>query len=299
MKRQYFCLLILFALLLPGTGGTQDKVAALDELTIELWPDYDRASVLVLLTGTLPPNTLLPATVALPLPETAQVNAVARIDSSDGKMKDDIFSSRSSSQITFGTPDLRFRLEYYLPYVVNDNQRTFDFSWLADLSVDRLLLKVQQPTSASSLSTKPATTDVTRDEDGFTYHAFPAQPVPAGQSFSVHVAYTMPGAQLSAESLAPSSTGVEEPGSPSTFKTGAGINWPAVAVVGGGIIIVMVFVWRIATYRAAATQPEPVPQPTKGKEQSRSKFCRNCGKPMGEDDKFCSKCGSARNGKKP
>lgn len=297
MKRQCFCLLILLALLLPGTGGTQDKVAALDELTIALWPDYDRASVLVLLTGTLPPNTLLPATVSLPLPETAQVNAVARIDSSDGKMKDDIFSSRSSGQITFGIPDLRFRLEYYLPYVINDNQRTFDFSWLADLSVDRLLLRVQQPFSASSFSTKPATTDVLRGEDGFTYHVFPAQPVPAGQSFSVHVAYTMIGTQLSAESLAPPSTGVEGPGSPVTFKTGAGINWPAVAVVGGGIIIVMVFVWRIATYRAAATQPEPVPQPTKGTKQSCSKFCRNCGNPIGKDDKFCSECGSARNGK--
>jgi len=170
MKRKYFSLLILLALILPATGHTQDKVTTIASVVIELWPDYDRASVLALLTGTLPVNTKLPATVTIPLPETAQLNAVARIDDSDGKMKDDIFSSPAPGKLTFITPNLRFRVEYYFPYTVNTNQRTFDFTWLADLSVEKFQFKIQRPTSASSLATEPASINILRRDDGFTYY---------------------------------------------------------------------------------------------------------------------------------
>ncbi|MHC4725508.1 MAG: hypothetical protein ACYS9V_14945, partial [Planctomycetota bacterium] len=157
--------------MLPCIAYTQSKVTAIDSLFIDFWPDYDRTSTLVLLTGALPANTKLPATVTLPFPEKAQLHAVARIDSSDGVMKDDILSSLTPGKLTFTTPDLRFRLEYYLPYAVNDNRRTFSFTWLADVSVNSLTLRVQKPLSASSLITEPATTNVFRGEDGFTYHA--------------------------------------------------------------------------------------------------------------------------------
>jgi hypothetical protein len=291
MKRKYFFLLFLLTLILPSTGHTQGKVTAIDSLVIEFWPDYDRASVLVLSTGTLPANTKLPASVTLPFPETAQLNAVARIDSSDGKMKDDIFFSLAPGEIAFIIPDLRFRLEYYLPYAVNNNQRTFNFTWLADLSVNRLQLRVQQPTSASSLATEPAAMNVSRGEDGFTYYAFPVQSVPAGQSLSVNVDYTMTTAQLSVESLAPSKTRVQEPGLPSTSKADAGINWPIVAVVVSSIILVIVFVWLTTTRRPGVNRP--ITHHAKAKRKSPSKFCPNCGNPTGKDDRFCSKCGSA------
>jgi hypothetical protein len=291
MKRKYFFLLILLVLILPATGHTQGKVTVIDSLVIELWPDYDRASVLVLLTGTLPDNTRLPATVTLPFPKTALLNAVARIDSSDGIMKDDIISSPAPGEFTFITPDLRFRLEYYLPYAVNNNQRTFNFAWLADLSVNRFQLRVQQPTSASSLATEPATINVLRGEDGFTYYAFPEQAVPAWQPLLVRVDYTMTTAQLSVESLAPPNTRVQEPGLPSTTNTDAGINWPIVAVVVGGIIMVIIFFWQIATSRAATSRPGT--HHAKAQKQLYAKFCRNCGNSIDKDDRFCSKCGTA------
>jgi hypothetical protein len=100
MKRNYLFLLILFALMLPHIAHTQGKATAIDSMFIDLWPDYDRRSALVLLTGALPANTKLPATVTLPFPEKAQLNAVARIDSSDG-----VWSTISlMSSITTGEP---------------------------------------------------------------------------------------------------------------------------------------------------------------------------------------------------
>jgi hypothetical protein len=249
---------------------------------------------LALLTGTLPPDTKLPATVTLPLPVTAQLNAVARIDSSDGTMKDDIFSSTTPGEITFTIPDLRFRLEYYLPYVVNIYQRTFDFTWLANVSVNRFKLKVQQPLSASSLSTDPAATNVFRGGDGFTYYDFPPQAVPAGQSFSVRVDYTMTAAQLSVASLAPPRTSDQESGSSPPPNTRVKTNWSIIAVVMGILIMLIVFIWQIITSRGESNQP--ITRDAEAQEHSHPKFCRHCGNPIIKKDRFCGKCGTAVQG---
>jgi hypothetical protein len=290
MKQRCFFLILLITLIIPAAGHTQGKAIAIDSLTVEFWPDYDRASVLVLLTGALPADTTLPATITLPIPETAQLNAVARIDSSDGQMKDDISSSPVPDGLSFITPDLRFRLEYYLPYAVNNNQRTFNFSWLAAISVNKFKLKVQRPLFASQLSTEPVSINIFSGEDGFTYYAFSEQVVPAGQSFSVRVNYTMIKDQLSVERLAPPSTGVQKPELPSTAKTGADVNWPLLAVVAVALIIVMVFVWKIAIRRAESKRP--ITHNADAKKESYLKFCSNCDNPVGRDDRFCSKCGA-------
>ncbi|NIS17942.1 MAG: hypothetical protein GWN96_17315, partial [candidate division Zixibacteria bacterium] len=190
MKRNSFILLVIFVLVPTSMGFAQNPVSVIDSLDIEIWPDYDRASVLVLLTGTLPGDTRLPASVTLPLPEAAQLNAVARIDGKDGIMKDDIVSSiNSAGMLTFITPDLRFRMEYYLPYVVDKSRRSFDYTWLATVNVNHLQLRVQRPTWANTLNTEPATANVVRGGDGFDYHIFPARPVPAGKPFLLKVDY--------------------------------------------------------------------------------------------------------------
>jgi hypothetical protein len=295
MKRQYVFLLVFLALLLPAMGYTEEEITTIDSLSVELWPDYDRDSVLVLLTGALPPDTKLPGAVTLPLPETAQLNAVARIDTSDGQMKDDIFSVLGLGDITFILPDLRFRLEYYLPYEVDNGQHTFDFTWLAKLTVNELQLSVQQPAFANAFTIEPETENVFKGQGGLTYYSLPAKSVPAGQSFSVHVAYTMTTDKLSVDSLAPPQARAPKTESPAAVKTGKGINWSIVAVIAAGIILAMVFVWMAATRRAKLKQK--IPRDKKGKTKSISRFCSNCGNPTDKEDRFCSKCGSALKGK--
>ncbi len=291
MKRSSFILLIFFVLMPMVTGFAQNSVSVIDSLDIEIWPDYDKTSVLVLLTGTLPGDTQFPASVTLPLPEVAQLNAVARIDSKDGNMKDDIFSSTDApGTLTFSTPDLRFRVEYYLPYTVNKNQRSFDYTWLAALTVNNFQLRVQRPTSASTLNTEPAAANVVRSGDGFEYHTFPARAVPAGQPYPLRVDYKMTTAQLSATSLPPPNTSKPTSALPATPSTGSGINWALAATVTGGLIIIVALVWQIASRRSSLGIRNPID--SRGEKQTRAKFCRNCGEPIDEGDRFCSECGS-------
>lgn len=270
-------------------GFAQSPASIIDALDIEIWPDYDRASVLVLLTGTLAQDTPLPAAVTLPLPETAQLNAVARIDRQNGSMRDDIsWNTDSPNTLTFITPDSRFRVEYYYPYTVSNNQRSFDFNWLADIPVQNFHLRVQRPTSAVSLNTEPASTNVLKGEDGFEYHTFSAQDVPAGQPFSLHVAYTMGSAQLSAASMPPSNTGTQPAAPPAA--PGTGLNWALVVIVAGGVMIIGALIWQIASRRR--TPHSRNSNDSRDEAASRVRFCRDCGGPIDEGDRFCRGCGS-------
>ena len=284
--------MIIFIILMPlAIGFAQNPVSVIDALDIEIWPDYDRASVLILLTGTLPADAQLPASVTLPLPEGAQINAVARIDSKDGSMKDDIFSSnKPPDALTFVTPDPRFRVEYYLPYTANDNQRSFDYTWLGAVSVNNLRLRVQRPLSASKLVTEPATENIARSGDGFDYHTFPARAVPAGQPFTLHVNYQMNTAQLSALQPPLSNAGTQTAESAAAPGTNSGFNWALMAIIAGGLLIFGALIWQVASRRPAADIQKSADSQVKKK--SRAKFCRNCGAAIDSGDRFCTGCGS-------
>ena len=291
MKRKSLMLLIFYMMMPMATGFAQNPVSVIDSLGIEIWPDYDKPSVLVLLTGALPADTRLPASVTIPLPEEARLNAVARIDGKDGNMKDDIFSSiEPPGTLMFTTPDLRFRVEYYFPYTVNKNQISFDYNWLADLTVNNFQLRIQRPTSAGTLNTKPATASVVRSGDGFDYHSFPVRIVPAGQSFSLQVDYKISAAQLSTENLPATNTSIQTAELPATPGSGFGINWALAAVVTGGLLIIAALIWSTASRRSSPSIRKP--NDSRVERQSRAEFCRNCGEPTDEGDKFCSGCGT-------
>lgn len=302
MKRlSFFLLLFLFFFsALPLLAQSESPI--IETLNVDLWPDYDKEAVLVLLTGTLSEDTSLPATVTLPLPETAEFNVVARIDPSDGLMKDDIEFTTGSGKVTFTTPAPRFRVEYYFPYAATDGERTFIFSWLAEVTVNQLQVNVQQPLAATSLLTNPTSENVITGEDGFTYYVLPSQNIPEGQPFSVQVDYRMTQSQLSVESGGPSIADARTTGFSPESSTAATptivseLDWPiVVAAVAGIVLIVAAVTWQIASTRATARPRKPRPVRA-AKSTAQAQYCHICGQPLQAGDKFCRECGTATKG---
>ncbi|MCI0397141.1 MAG: hypothetical protein L0322_19675, partial [Chloroflexi bacterium] len=181
-----FLLVTVLLLTTPVPGLAQAPAGTLAQLAVDLWPDYDRPAVLVLLTGTLPADTPLPATVTLPFPAEATLNAVARI-TGDNNMVDDVSYDTTNGQLTLTTPDLRFRVEYYLPYTEEAGQRTFTFAWQDGPAVAELAASVQQPAAASELATTPAAESVTVGQDTLRYHNLPIVSLPAGAPYTLEV----------------------------------------------------------------------------------------------------------------
>lgn len=276
-KTRFLAFCFYLAMLLSWSQLWAQSVTAVDTLSVEIWPDFDEASILVLLTGELSHDTPLPATLTVPLPAAARLNAVARI-ASDGFMSDDILYTQSADAVTLTTPDASFRVEYYHPYEINDEQRDFAFVWTADFPINQMNISIQQPLSADTLITSPASTATTTSQlDGLTYHILPTQAVPAGQTYMASVNYHMASPLLTANRL-------QNQGGKTTAVPP---NWALYLAAAGTALVSIAMFWQAYNNRRKGHQPV---RPKKG---SKTSFCHNCGQHSHKGDQFCRQCGTA------
>lgn len=283
----------------PPHSFAQTPATALERLEIDFWPDYDEPSVLVILSGALPSDTPLPATVTLPIPGDALLNAVARV-SSDNRLMDDISYDESvPGQLTLTTPEQRFRVEYYMPYESDGNERNFAFDWRADMTVFELIMSVQQPVLASDMTLNPAAAGVSTRQDGLQYHDLPPQSVPEGQTFTLNGAYTLtrPGLTVDfLETQQPGQIDPSPPASPSDSAGSASFNWPVLLAAMGAVLAVGATAWFALRGRRSSgrvAKPRPVRRPKAKSASGKAKFCHQCGQPTSPGDRFCSNCGTA------
>ncbi|UCG24128.1 MAG: zinc ribbon domain-containing protein [Chloroflexota bacterium] len=300
-------LLLILSLVLIPAAQAQIPVDALDTLEVELWPDFDRSAVLVLLTGTLADDVPVPATVTLPLPDDATLNAVAYVNVESGQLENvDDADSSAPGLITFTTPAPTFRLEYYLPYALDGGRRDFTFDWTSDMAIDQVLTTVQQPAEASEFSLSPASDQPTTGRDGLLYHPLAARALPAGESYSVTASYNLDGDQLTADVLGAQQPPVEGPlpviGDAAPDEA-SGLDWPIVAIVAGGLIIIAAVAWFLYTNNQTGRKRTPRPRPVRSSKKASTsstgqvQFCHNCGQPVDAEDRFCRACGTAVKGR--
>lgn len=285
-------------------------------LAIELWPDYDQEGVLVLYTGTLAAEAVLPAVVTLPLLEGADVHAVARI-SSDNTMVDDIVFEVGASEVTLTTPDSRFRVEYYLPYEADGEEHSFAAAWTFPFNIASVTIDAQQPAAATNFTITPTAPNVVTGQDGLTYHRSTAQPLEAGQVLSVEIRYTLPGNQLT-QSLLQQNTGVTTPETTTTTEltatTPASSNLPLILAGIGGLIISGTLIWQGLKERSQQQQKKkelvrrqsPRSSPVLSKRRAAptppatgeaAQFCHQCGRAAQPEDRFCRQCGTQLKGR--
>lgn len=308
MQRLLFLLSLTFSLFLlasPVQAQSNTAVSSLEELEIQFWPDYDRRAVLVLLTGRLTTS----GTVSLPFPTDGEFLVLARIDSGNN-MIDDIGQPlivNGLATFTLPAPNLRFRLEYYVPYRAEGNTRSFSFQWLSELSVNQVIMRVQQPAAATALNTVPAASgQVISQSDGLLYHTLPPLAAPPGQPLTLQVNYTMSADELSISRLST----LPAPVGSTAVVANISPNWWLIA---GGILLVLgtgLIVWQL-TLRAngrRVRKPSPrrvqsttpaIVRPAKDANPKRKvattqpkRFCHECGEQAQPGDRFCRACGT-------
>lgn len=307
-----FLFLITIAVAVPAAAA-QTNATQLSTLAVELWPDYDRPAVLVLLTGQLPESAILPATLTIPLPPNADVNAVARFDENGGLLSDVDYTTENG-RLTLTTPADRFRVEYYAPYKVDGDQYTFTFDWTSDLAIDQMTAVVQQPVAATDFRVSPAPTGSSADRgDGLTYHTLPARAVGAAEPYTIDLSYTVTTPLLSAPSQdlpgasAESSNASATAGAGSTAAASGGFNpWWLLAVA--GVLAVAGGAWYMGHRQGSTSSRAQKPQPSRpakskpagskppatitSKAVAPGRYCHNCGRPAQAVDTFCRHCGT-------
>jgi hypothetical protein len=310
MARWALVALILSLLLAaPMTIGAQGELDTIEQLEVQLWPDFDRPSVLATLTGLIPSDTQGRVEVVLAIPDNASVHVVAPLRE-DGRPGPEIsYDDSVPGQLSFMAEAPGFHVEYYYPYTADGSRRDFTFTWQSEMAVDQLLTVVQQPIMSSDLTTSPGAEGVTTGSDGMQYHRIASRPVPAGTTFALEGSYSLVSPQLSQDALAGGQEGLVG-GTETSGSEESGFNWLLALAIAAGIIAVAGIAWLFLSRgrsQRRVTKPRPArrskarsrprarsaaPPPV----QSGARFCHECGQPVEPGDRFCRNCGSTVKG---
>ncbi len=291
MKRRIvFLILILPVVLLSFAAGVaQETTDQIESVHISFWPDFDQPSVLVLITGQLPDGASLPAEVSIPIPDNAKINAIARVDDEIGMASIDF--ETGDGVVTFTPMNPRFRVEYYAPYNQTGSTRSFDFNWVSTHPVGQLSADIQQPASASSLTSDPEALDVsTNPNDGLVYHNFEPQSLPAGTPYRLSFSYEVVRDGLTIDPVDSTSDTVNQVPSSTADET----NWLFIAGGLGIVALVIGGTWLVATRTINRKSKRPRKPSPKSRSTVRtvSQYCHVCGQGAESGDRFCRQCGT-------
>jgi len=291
-------LIILFALSIFVLSAQAQETTRFESLNIDLWPEYDRPSVLVIYKAELSPEVSLPAEVTLRIPVEAGAPAVVAVGPDANSVADAVFETQVLGEwleVSFiaTTPAIQF--EYYDPGLVKDGvQRSFDYTWPGDYGVDALVLQAQQPLGAANMTVSPSMGRTVQDQVGFSYNIIEVGELDQGSTFDIGLSYEKETDALSVESLQIQPSATITPGSSNLFSLDQPWVWLLIALglilIGGGAY----WYWRSGRQE---TQPQKRRQRRSpgggqvGVPEGKTVYCHQCGKRARPGDVFCRTCG--------
>lgn len=319
MKTKLTGLLLLVLVLLPGVALAQNPTIA--ELTVELWPEYDRPEVLVIQRITLSDSTSLPATLTLNFPPYVDALHAIAVERNGGLFSVEensivTTSTAKSLQVTLSVDSPKLQLEYYDPQLLTKQgeQRQIEYTYTADYPVTAARFQVQQPLQASALSLTPAETASFTDQNGVTYKVLDAAGLAAGDSVQISATYTRSTDQPSAELLASQTPVGGQPADIQVITNEGPVSrdtpW-GYLLIGVGVLLLLAtggYWWWTNRPQAAAPPRLPSPRPVRPKTRPASRaiprsqpageasggYCHQCGTALRSDSKFCHVCGAPR-----
>jgi hypothetical protein len=270
-------ILVLFISLVPLAAQAQTAVTNLSEAQVDLWPDLDRPSVLVLITASLPDDTTYPATVRFMLP--TEPNAVASI-TADGQMLNAPFQTLSEDDaylIEVETSEPIVRVEYYFPYSREGDNVDFSYQWLGGPAVDSLVLMFREPSMATAVDPDARFELIGTLPDGQSYHQWDVGAVGPDETITADFAYVAPPAIVQSVS----STGTAAPVQEASSST-----LPVVLAAAGGLLLGVGLGWALSRQRRA------VRRVSQRARTAQAAYCHECGARLRSGDAFCRQCGT-------
>lgn len=303
---------MLAAFLIPFPAFSQ-STPHLSKLEVDLWPEYDHPSVLVIYHITLAPETTLPTELTFRIPAAAgEPNAVA-VRQPDGQLFSVDYETQVNGEwelVTFTATLPEIQLEYYDPGLQQEgSQKSYTYNWPGDYAVDKMLLQIQLPAGASNMQITPGPVTQVTGGDGMTYFTKEVGATSQGQTFSIKITYQKESSQLSVATLEVQPSAPLSSNTTWQEKLHAAIPWlfpesgsPYIVLpwILGFFALVLIFgggYWYWKTGREDSTPKRRRSRGSKPKEEGTSQeagiiYCHQCGKRASPGDSFCRSCGS-------
>lgn len=301
MLKKVFLLILCLAIIMPVGVYAQGEVkfAAIE---VDLWPEYDRPSMLVIYRITLDPEVTLPAAINIKIPARVGIPNAVAAKQADGGLINIPYETQKSGDwgvIAFQATSPEIQIEYYDPALAMDGQkRSFEYQWPGDYAVDRFTMQIQQPMEAKLMQIAPSFGNGATAPDGFVYYISDIGSISVGQTFAVNLEYEKESDNLSLTDLPVSPSGPIEESPLSTPNLLDILPWilgilGLALLLGGGL-------WYYQSGRnhnqeqvTRRRNRRKVPQ-SESSESDEEGFiyCHQCGKRANPGDRFCRACGT-------
>ena len=158
MPRWLAALSLLGAIFIPTSARAQTPIA-LSSLQVQLWPEYDQPSMLVIYDFQVGPGTELPVGISIRFPKDANLVAVAVQRDTETLLNADYLQSVGvdewQSVIVQVQSPATYRIEYFQPFSRSGDRRQFSYEWTGDFEVQDFSLRVRLPADATVVTADP------------------------------------------------------------------------------------------------------------------------------------------------
>jgi hypothetical protein len=307
MRQRVAFLLLFLLLLIPAVTVHADTPITFDTGEIDLWPEYDQPTMLVIYHIFIAPGTTLPVTLTLHIPARVGDPAHIATREADGILYNAPFNRTVSgdwSAVTFTATALEVQFEYYDPALTKTGaDRSFSYEWQGEYDVNSLSIQVQQPIGATNMQITPSLGLGTTGNGGIMFFNSTVGTVKSGTKFSVSLKYQKSDDKLTASNLQ------VQPVQPITAQTpGRALSIYTVVALAlgglGGLLLVGggIWYWRsshagasgglrkrhvIRAQKPAVQAPAAVEAPAVD-----AIYCHQCGHRAQAGDVFCRLCGT-------
>lgn len=293
--RKWLLFLTLVVVGLFPVGAQAQNNINFSSVAVEIWPEFDQPSVLVIYHYNLSANATLPAVLDLRVPIHASVNAVAVSDET-GTLITTNYERKESGDwaiLTITSTSRTVQLEYYDDYARQGDTRQYEFTWPGNYPVDSFSINFQQPVGSTALKFTPDLGTGVVASDGLTYYNSTIGAIPVNQTFSLSIEYQKSTDTLSAEGQS------VQPSAPLTSPTNLTDYLPWILgglgglLVLGGLVVGFVY-WRRERDRSSGNSRKRH-STTQNNVSGGDAYCNQCGKRSQPGDVFCRSCGSRLN----
>lgn len=276
-------------LALPSLGRAQAEIR-LASLSIELWPEYDQPTMLVIYEFTLPPGSELPLDMTFRIPSDANLIAVAE-QTPEGNLINAAYSgpTREGEWQTFTInvqTQTTYHFEYYEPLAKAGATRQFTYVWSGDYAVNDFRLLLRLPLDTTDIVTDPPLERA--DDEKFLVRDFGR--LDRGQPVTFALRYTK-----SSDRLVVPQQNVQ-PSEPLTRSTPGRVmlsDYLPFILGGVGILLMLsggVYLWQLNRAGRPARRKRHAPKAAD--EPQSNVYCHQCGTRAQRGDRFCRTCGT-------
>jgi len=280
-------------LVFPSLAFAQGSMT-LSSVNVQLWPEYDQPSMLVLVDFELPATASFPVKLTFHIPEDANLVAVATY-SAEGSLINAMYDGPTKNgglqAFTVTLNNSKARFEYYQPITIDVHERTFSYLWNGDYAIDAFGIRVLEPVDTTALTTTPKLGPAVV-ESGLTYHESSAIKLKNGEKFKLDLKYTK-----TTDTLVEPPQGVQ-PAAPVDENTPGrvSLNKSLPYIIGGlGLVMViggMAYYWQAGRSSTKRPRRRVRSSSESSEENGEESYCPQCGTRAKSNDRFCRVCGA-------